>query len=334
MTISTPGGADDDGEMNIRHRPLGLVAVALAVALPLVGTSTAASAKAKPGCHKSHTCKSGGSAPTGSGTGATTGPITVQIDPDPVVEIGSSTIAVVIQVEASPSLAGDVVNVSSSQLSATCTAFTGFIEFGSLNVNFPGTPLDIPLTLDDDGNATMDLFGSDCAPGSSVIEADLTVAPYDTALATVDAMPPVVTTPGVFGFPTSSGSVAGGEVETGDTGPAADQSDVFAVFDVEADPVYAEQPVEISLNQLQSRCLAGEGYAVLPSGGFSLTEIEPGGVQSTLPTVPLDDDGNAVFIFIGGSCAAGPSVVTADVLAGSHPTYTTTFNILPPQPTT
>jgi hypothetical protein len=47
----------------------------------------------------------------------------------------------------------------------------------------------------------------------------------------------------------------------------------------------------------------------------------------------LDDDGNAVFLFFGASCAAGTSDVVADVLAGTHPTYTTTFTIVPPVPT-
>ena len=147
------------------------------------------------------------------------------------------------------------------------------------------------------------------------------------------ADPPVVTTPGVFGSPTTSGIVTAGEVATGDTGPAVDQSDVYAVFNVETDPVYAGQPVEISWNQLQSRCLTYEAWLVLPSGALSTTEEIPGGVIQPIPPVPLDNDGNAVFIFVGGSCAAGLSVVTADVEAGSHPTYTTTFNIVAPQPT-
>ena len=43
----------------------------------------------------------------------------------------------------------------------------------------------------------------------------------------------------------------------------------------------------------------------------------------------LDDDGNASFVFKGSSCASGSSTVIADVLAGTHPTYTTKFKILP-----
>ena len=47
----------------------------------------------------------------------------------------------------------------------------------------------------------------------------------------------------------------------------------------------------------------------------------------------LDDDGNATFVFKGTSCAAGPSQVIADVLAGTHQTYVTTFTVDPPAPT-
>ena len=44
----------------------------------------------------------------------------------------------------------------------------------------------------------------------------------------------------------------------------------------------------------------------------------------------LDNDGNAAFVFKGSSCAAGTSTVIADVLAGTHPTYKTTFKISAP----
>jgi hypothetical protein len=47
----------------------------------------------------------------------------------------------------------------------------------------------------------------------------------------------------------------------------------------------------------------------------------------------LDNDGNATFAFSGESCAAGPSAVIADVLAGIHSTYVTTYTIAAPAPT-
>jgi hypothetical protein len=91
---------------------------------------------------------------------------------------------------------------------------------------------------------------------------------------------------------------------------------------VETDPVYAEQQVEISSAQLEARCGAGWGWE-------SFTGVNAGPLATTV----LDDDGNAVFAFFGASCAAGPSQVIADVLAGTHQTYTTTFNINAPTPT-
>jgi hypothetical protein len=141
----------------------------------------------------------------------------------------------------------------------------------------------------------------------------------------------VVTTPGVFGYPTSSGSVTGGEVETGDTGDPTLESAVYGVFDIETDPVYAEQQVQFSWDQLQSRCGALKRWAILPADGLEIETASP--LPAPIPTITLDDDGNAVIGFVGTSCAAGSSVVTADVEAGTHPTYTTTFNILPPQVT-
>jgi hypothetical protein len=52
-----------------------------------------------------------------------------------------------------------------------------------------------------------------------------------------------------------------------------------------------------------------------------------------MATTTLDDDGNATFIFKGASCAAGSSQVIADVLAGTHDTFTFDYTIDPPAPT-
>ena len=199
--------------MTLRRRSLRLVAMAVVVALPLLAVSGVASAKAAKGCHKTHTCKSGGGGATGSGTGTDPAPITVQIDPTPLVETGQSDVVATVQVETSPSFAGDAVSISSSQLAAVCTGGVGFVSFAGTGVG-PGS---IEVTLDDDGNVTVLAEGTDCAPGPSVVEASLAVAPYYTALGTLVANPPVVTASGVFGYPTTSGTVTTGEVETGET---------------------------------------------------------------------------------------------------------------------
>jgi hypothetical protein len=306
--------------MDLRRRSFRLVALAVVVSLPLLGMSGVAAAKAKAGCHKTHSCKgaTGSGGPGGTG-GTSPGPITVQVDPNPLVETGQSYVAATIQVETSPSFAGDAVNIDSSQLEAACSD----VYYRTLQET-EGGENDIQVVLDDDGNVTVVVVGYNCAPGSSVVEADLTVAPFYTALTTLDAEAPIVTATGVSGYPTTSGTVTTGEVETGDTSASGD-SDVYAVFYVETNPVYAEQYAEISSAQLEDRCITGgQWYAITPTG------VED---SATGSEAQIDDDGNVVFLFIGSSCAAGPSEVIADVLAGSHPTYTTTFNINPPQPT-
>jgi hypothetical protein len=294
-----------------KSRSWRAVSLAVVFALPLLGMSgvaTAAKVKAAKGCHKTHTCKSGGG--SGSGTGSGNPPaITVQVDPNPLVETGPSLVTAVIQVETAPIFAGDPVDISSLQLVNACGGIVGFINNTTAGLN------SVIVTLDNDGNASVVVEGTDCAPGQNLIEADLDVAPYLTATTTLTVDPPAVTTPGVAGYPTTSGIVTSGEVETGDTATSGD-SDVYAIFYVETDPVYAEQPVEISSAQLQNRC----------GTGFTWTNFL-GGTN----TGNLDNDGNAVFVFFGSSCAAGSSEVTADIGAGIHSTYITSFNIEPPQ---
>jgi hypothetical protein len=310
--------------------------------MPLMGMSGVASAKsakaaaAKCAKHPKKCLNSGGGSSTGgtgsgsTGTGGTGGApaplITVTVSPNPLVETGQSEIHAVIQVETLPAFAGDVVSISSSQLAASCDTVT----YESIRTGFPVVPVDDAITtvLDDDGNATVIVDGTDCAPGTSVIEADLMTAPYYTALTQLVANPPNVTTPGLTGFPNN-------EVETGDTtglsapGPSGN-SDVYAVFYVEDSPVYAEQPVEIDSTQLDGRCGMGwlweAGNGGEPASG---TGLNTGNEANTT----LDDDGNAVFVFKGISCAAGESEVIADVLAGTHDTFTFNFNINPPAPT-
>ena len=155
--------------------------------------------------------------------------------------------------------------------------------------------------------------GSNCAAGPAVVEADLTVAPFLTALTTLQVLPPVVTPAGVSAFPAN-------EVETGNT-PGSGDSNVYTVFYVETNPVYAEQPVEISSPQLESRCV--RGWRFEPGVGAPVNQAS--GTSKAMGI--LDDDGNAVFVFKGVSCAAGPSAVIADVLAGNHPTYVTTYTV-------
>ena len=241
----------------------------------------------------------------------------VTVSPNPLVETGQSNITAVVQVETNPSLAGDPVDISSSQLESSCQ---GAAEFTSFQTTMPET-----ATLDSDGNATFLLAGFYCAPGSDVIEASVPQAPFYAALATLRISPPAVTTTGVTGYPNP-------EVEIGDAAGFAAQSTVFGVFYVETDPVYAGQPVEIDSSQLDSSCgqfwAWGSFNAGTPVSGIGSDHIVPG-EAATL----LDNDGNAAFFFEGESCAAGTWDVIADVEAGPNPTYVTSITILPPAPT-
>jgi len=315
------------------------VALAVVVALPLLGLSGVASAKIKPakGCHKTHSCRSRTGVGVGSGAPATPAMV-VTADPNPLVETGMSSVNTVIQVETSPAFSGDEVIVSSSQLIATCgTVFFQTVQpapgatqyFNS----FYTTDSPIEVTLDNDGNATLVVNGTDCAPGNSLIDASMVVAPYYTALTTLVDEPPNVTPAGVTDYPnpevetgedSTFTNCGGEEVENQCEVETIAGSDVYAVFYVETSPVYAEQTVEISDTQLEDSCVEGFDWY---TGDFNNI------IQTSPPEETLDDDGNAAFVFFGTSCAATTSEVVADVDAGTHPTYTTTFTVLPPAPT-
>jgi len=311
--------------MKVRQSRLArLVALTVVATMPLLGVAGIASAKTAGAgaakCAKHPTAKKCQASGGGTG-GPPSAQITVTVSPNPLVETGQSEIHAVVEVETLPSFAGDNVTLQSSQLQAACALMQFAVNRGS---NTPGFFTDhITVALDDDGNATVALFGRDCAPGTSVIEADLDVAPFLTALTTLTTLAPSVTPEGMAGFPNN-------EVETGDTGSSGD-SDVMAVFYVETNPVYAEQNVHINSAQLESRCIRGWWFQ--GGNGGSVSSEPSGGIDPNGPVSQLDDDGNAVFWFFGASCAAGDSQVIAEVDAGSHPTYVFDYTVLPPAPT-
>jgi hypothetical protein len=301
-------------------------ALTMVVALPLLGMGGIASAKptaarcaAHPNAKKCQTA--GGGASGGASGGPSSPQIKVTVSPNPLVETGQSEVHGVVEVEALPAYAGDNVTLQSSQLQASCALMQFAVNRGSSTPGFFGN--NITVALDNDGNATVALFGKDCAPGTSVIEADLDVAPFVTALTTLTTLPPQVTPEGLTGSPNP-------EVETGDTGSSGD-SDVMAVFYVETNPVYAEQNAFISSPELESRCIRGWWWQ--GENGGSVSSENSGTIDPNNPVSQLDDDGNAVFVFFGASCATGDSQVIAEVTAGTHPTYVLDYTIDPPAPT-
>jgi hypothetical protein len=259
--------------------------------------------------------------------------ITVSVSPNgannPLFEVGQSEVYAVVQVETQPAFAGDQVNIDSSQFKSSCQTLTFDSVASGTDVTMTNTAL---VTLDNEGNATVVLSGYNCAPGLDLVEADLAVVPYYTATTWVTVNPPGVTPPGVFGEPETNGTAE--EVETGDTNDSGD-SDIYAVFYVEENPVYAEQTVEIGSTQLEDRCQTGwywiPSNAQVPpaQGTIGYSNIVSKG-STTTPSTVLDDDGNAAFVFKGTSCASGESTVVADILAGTHDTFTTTFIVEAP----
>jgi hypothetical protein len=230
--------------------------------------------------------------------------IIVSVSPNPLIETGVSEIHAVVQVEARTVYAGMTVEIESHQMDFACagtyfSANSGLTPSVSFGLDNPAL-----VTLDNDGNATVELDAYNCAPNKYLIEADLVNAPYYTAVTELKVKAPHTTPHGLTGYPNP-------EVETGDgtiTG-----SNVYAVFYAEMPTVYAESAVEISSSELQDRCKSGFQWEAGNTGYPPVTSTT-GGVTTT-----LDNDGNAVFVFQGISCTPGKSTVTADLVTGGSP---------------
>jgi hypothetical protein len=318
--------------MNVRHSRLArLVALTVVVSMPLVGMAGVASAAKVKGaakCAKHSTkkvCAKGGGGPTGGGGTGTPPPnIVVSVSPDPVQEVGASEVDFVVQVETLPIFANQTVDLSSQQLFLDCLSLT----WRSSALNTPSQIISTTagvngVILDNDGNATVEVQGEDCAPGQDLVEADLALAPYTTATAELTATPPGVTSyPSITGAPNP-------EVETGDGAPNNSESQVYANFLIEENPVYAEQIVDVTSEQLTARCEPGKTLWASTAGvGGGDTPIGTIGV-----TAVLDNDGNADVTFEGISCAAGESLVDAELIGGTHDSFSTTYTITAPKVT-
>ena len=307
--------------MNVSRGSRRLIALTVVMSMPLLGLAGVASAAPKgtakwcashaKAAKKTPACAS--TTPGGTGGPPPVTEIQVTVDPNPIIETGVSEVVGVIQVEAQPAFAGDSVFVYSQQLANSCQ----YLEYEENEGNTPSDPQKgdgATITLDNDGNATVFFAGYECAPGTSLFEADLVSAPYYTATTTLTALPPNVTTAGLTAYPNP-------EVEVGDGTTTG--SNVYAVFYFEDNPVYAETPVEISSAQLENRCLGGFDWGAGNDGSPTLN-----GAETT-----LDNDGNAVFAFQGISCAPGTSTIVGDLVGGTHDTFTTNFTITAPTPT-
>ena len=122
--------------------------------------------------------------------------ITVSVTPNPVTEVGASVVNAVVQVEALAGYAGDTVNISSIDLTDTCAS----VDFETIAGGLPPTASNpISVVLDNEGNATVEVNGTNCAPGADVIEADFASVPYKTATTTLTVKGPANTPKGRMG---------------------------------------------------------------------------------------------------------------------------------------
>ena len=96
-------------------------------------------------------------------------------------------------------------------------------------------------------------------------------------------------------------------------------SEVSAMVQVEALPIFAGQTINVSSQQLAGDC-------------SSLVWSHIGLVQSTgagISGVVLDNDGNATVWVLGENCAPGPNLIEADLNAAPYTTATATFTATP-----
>jgi len=225
----------------------------------------------------------------------------------------ASSIADVVEVECEPVYAEHTIRFSSEELYSRCQHHLSW----SLPYPYkPQTGSSFPVTLDNDGNATAVIWGGpSCAAGESLISAHMEQAPYLTVTTPFVVLAPRTTPPGVYALPSE-------EVENEET------SSVATIVHVEFPAVYAEAYVNISAEQLYARCRIPPRLVWVGAGGQKLE----GGSQ--LNGLQLDNDGNAFVVLLGGgSCASGSSEIEASLESAPYTTYTTTFTILPPQPT-
>ncbi len=108
-------------------------------------------------------------------------------------------------------------------------------------------------------------------------------------------------------------------------GEGATASSIADVIIVECRPVFSEDRVTITADELNSRC----------RGTLSWFSVSSGTGTGESFDVFLDNDGGASAVVWGGpSCAAGTSLITASLDAPPFTTVTTTFTVRPPRNTT
>jgi len=237
-------------------------------------------------------------------------------------EFGSaSSVADIIEVECEPVFAEKHVRISANELYSRCDDKLHWRspygnDEGANEWGFVTGP-SFEVELDNAGNATaIVLGGPSCAAGESLISAHLQSAPFTTVTTGFTVVPPRPTPPGVYVTP---------ETKTEDEVT----SSVATIVQVEFNPVFAEEPVNVDFAQLYSRChYSPKTEVITMNGETGYPHVEEYVENETLW---LDNDGNAFAILIGkSSCASGTSLIEASLENAPYTTYTGNFTIEPP----
>lgn len=239
----------------------------------------------------------------------------------------ASSVVTLIEVECKAAYAEKMVRIAANELWARCAHHLSW----QVAPGFPEPGLnegkEVEVELEDEGNATVVAYGGpSCAPGGSLVTADLEAGTHPTSATEFVVEPPRVTKPGVFVYP-QEGAILDSVT-----------SSLAAIVVVEFPPGYAEELVSISDRQLFEKCegeFFGEGFEPTKVLWWGPDEEFFGeGIEPFPEAVRLDDDGNA-FVVVEGlhSCKAGNTVLEASLEEPPFTTYTTNLKILPPQPT-
>src|SRR5437870_3754675 len=226
----------------------------------------------------------------------------------------TATVADIVEVECDPTIygTGSKIKITANQLYSLCKGHLTWYEPNPFRIE---TGRGISVELDPDGNAIVAVRGGPfCSAGESLITAHMEEEPFESFTTPFTVQPPQTTPPGVWAMPSAQ------VVDAGSSG--------FATI-VEAEfGGGSEKPVRIGSEELYQRCRTAPHLHWILMDGTNLEGVPE------VNAVQLDNDGNAFVIAIGdASCAPGRALIEADLETKPFTTYTTEFEVLPPQPT-
>ena len=235
-------------------------------------------------------------------------PCVVSVLPEKFVESSTTgSIAAVIEVSCEGALAGSTVVVAANELRSRCRNHLSWVlpyPYESISAQT------VEVRLDASADATVAVFGDECAAGESTVAAHLQEEPFYTATTSFDVLSPRE----------AEGAGEGAVHATPETEvPNFAHTSIATVVSVAYEPGLANQRVEVTSQELYSRCehnlvWVGPGGSVLGSGVAS-SEVQ------------LDYEGRAWVAALAGECAAGESLISAKLEASPFSTVTSGFDI-------